>query len=834
MAKLSIIITGNTENRHITLDSLKDQGVLEESTVLFKDDLSHMEIETPYLFYMRSGDTLKENTLKNAVSFLDTHEETDLVSFPVFTEGKADLQNYKYKETCVIDLAKKRVFGNRSLYNCVLRTAALKEVSFYENDPEGTLTAAEIQLKKNTEGVLKEGGVFHIPEKEGYLPKLERYLSLLELTKKMNGKTELWIQHMVLHDLRWYITGEKTDEETGKLIHERVTALLQKIDDLVICGLMNASKLWQIFYLKMKYQRDITEECTYDPKKERVLFHNYDVYDPFAYNRADIVFLYRRKDRLCFEGLTDVNVLGDMWKVCVRNSSGITEEGKLSVRPFWNLRAVDGTEVYTGAIFKMSIRVKKNDELHFFLKNGDNEVPAALTFRDRAALQGGKEEEFPGTYCILKDFLLKHPSADTVTIEPAGFFADRKAEKEYCEELIRRGREDLVELRKKFFLFKRHHRRPIWIVADRVYRGRDNGEAFFRYASGNRELKKTHEIVYLLDKNITGEYERIRQYGKIIDPAEEETALYLLAARAEITSVTTSFSPRSLPYPLNEDLRYLKDLRDYNYVYLKHGIILEDSSVRLHRMQKFFDLLVTAADREYQDVLTRNYGYTEEEVKCTGLARYDLLHQDQKEKLVVFLPTWRQYAAGDEANAGREFSRNPHFKETEYYQFYQSLISDERILEVMKRKGYRGEFYAHPGHRNNASDFVPNEIITMPEKNADYNHLFNTGSLFISDYSSAVLDVAYLKKPIIYAQFDREKFFATHIYGRGSYDYEKDGFGPVCYDYESTVKEIISALERDCRNDPVYEERSERFFRYHDQRNCERIVKEILKKEEEE
>ena len=97
MAKLSIIITGNTENRHITLDSLKDQGILEESTVLFKDDLSHTEIETPYLFYMRSGDTLKENTLKNAVSFLDTHEETDLVSFPVFTEGKADLQNYKYK-----------------------------------------------------------------------------------------------------------------------------------------------------------------------------------------------------------------------------------------------------------------------------------------------------------------------------------------------------------------------------------------------------------------------------------------------------------------------------------------------------------------------------------------------------------------------------------------------------------------------------------------------------------------------------------------------------------------------------------------------------------------
>ena len=53
--------------------------------------------------------------------------------------------------------------------------------------------------------------------------------------------------------------------------------------------------------------------------------------------------------------------------------------------------------------------------------------------------------------------------------------------------------------------------------------------------------------------------------------------------------------------------------------------------------------------------------------------------------------------------------------------------------------------------------------------------------------SSVAFDFAYLGKPVIYAQFDKEEFYEKHDYKAGYFNYERDGFGEVVYDLESTV-----------------------------------------------
>ena len=48
----------------------------------------------------------------------------------------------------------------------------------------------------------------------------------------------------------------------------------------------------------------------------------------------------------------------------------------------------------------------------------------------------------------------------------------------------------------------------------------------------------------------------------------------------------------------------------------------------------------------------------------------------------------------------------------------------------------------------------------------------------LTDYSSVAFDFAYLRKPIVYAHFDKEAFFSgEHSYTAGYFDYERDGFG---------------------------------------------------------
>lgn len=48
----------------------------------------------------------------------------------------------------------------------------------------------------------------------------------------------------------------------------------------------------------------------------------------------------------------------------------------------------------------------------------------------------------------------------------------------------------------------------------------------------------------------------------------------------------------------------------------------------------------------------------------------------------------------------------------------------------------------------------------------------------VTDYSSVAFDFAYMKKSLVYAQFDREAFFEGQTYDEGYFNYETDGFGP--------------------------------------------------------
>ena len=99
--------------------------------------------------------------------------------------------------------------------------------------------------------------------------------------------------------------------------------------------------------------------------------------------------------------------------------------------------------------------------------------------------------------------------------------------------------------------------------------------------------------------------------------------------------------------------------------------------------------------------------------------------------------------------------------------------------------------------------------------------------MLISDYSSVTFDFAYLKKPVIYTQFDKEEFYKSHIYDEGYFNDKRDGFGPVCNKYEDTVTTIIDMLKNDCKLDKKYESRIKKFFKYDDHNNCKRVYEAI-------
>ena len=120
--------------------------------------------------------------------------------------------------------------------------------------------------------------------------------------------------------------------------------------------------------------------------------------------------------------------------------------------------------------------------------------------------------------------------------------------------------------------------------------------------------------------------------------------------------------------------------------------------------------------------------------------------------------------------------------------------------------------------------------VEVIDRNTRYRELFADSKLIVTDYSSAVFDFAYLRKPVLYFQQDVEEFFSgKHNYERGYFDYERDGFGEVEYTAEGLISRLIEYMEHDCQLKDLYRDRIDKTFPYNDTDNCQRVYEEIRK-----
>jgi CDP-glycerol glycerophosphotransferase (TagB/SpsB family) len=208
------------------------------------------------------------------------------------------------------------------------------------------------------------------------------------------------------------------------------------------------------------------------------------------------------------------------------------------------------------------------------------------------------------------------------------------------------------------------------------------------------------------------------------------------------------------------------------------------------------------------------------------MPRLDRL-DSKSEKIVAIMPTWRRYLAGNIDISSGEWKNSEAIRNSEYLSFYESLLNDSRLLNTLDKNGYKMIFIPHPNMKA-VCDFIDTPSGVSICESCDYSDIFAKANLVVTDYSSAVFDLAYLGKPVIYAQFDKDEFFSgTHTYKKGYFDYEENGFGEVTYTLDDTVCEIIKCIEGNCTLDEKYRARIDAFFAYRDKENSARTLEKI-------
>jgi CDP-glycerol glycerophosphotransferase (TagB/SpsB family) len=119
-------------------------------------------------------------------------------------------------------------------------------------------------------------------------------------------------------------------------------------------------------------------------------------------------------------------------------------------------------------------------------------------------------------------------------------------------------------------------------------------------------------------------------------------------------------------------------------------------------------------------------------------------------------------------------------------------------------------------------------IVLASFKDFDVQSLLKESAVLITDFSSVFFDFAYMKKPIIYFQFDKETFYGRH-YRKGYFDYRDIGFGDVCGTVDEVTESLLRLFDSDFAMSEHYLQRTENFFPLCDRNNCNRIYELIVR-----
>lgn len=375
-----------------------------------------------------------------------------------------------------------------------------------------------------------------------------------------------------------------------------------------------------------------------------------------------------------------------------------------------------------------------------------------------------------------------------------------------------------------YYVLNALKKKEIWLISDRINRGDDNGECFFRYLSDHPQ--KDVNAYFVVDKACPA-YARMKQYGKVIPVFSWKHKMFHLLSDYVISSQANKpvINPFGRFYSYYSDFMY-----DKKMVFLQHGVTKDDQSAWLNRYNRNLYGFVVATHAEYNSIFEADYFYSEKNVWLTGFPRFDRLYRNEK-KYITIMPTWRKSLSAGTTSAG-EWTIGDWFAESDYFRFYNGLLNSERLINAAQERGYTICFMPHPNITPALPLFGHDERVIFWDADKSYRDVFAESNLIVTDYSSVAFDFAYLRKPIVYCQFDRKEFFSgTHSYTEGYFDYQTDGFGEVVETLDSLVDILIEYMENGCALKDEYRERIENTFAYGDTDCSLRVLEKIRSRE---
>lgn len=357
--------------------------------------------------------------------------------------------------------------------------------------------------------------------------------------------------------------------------------------------------------------------------------------------------------------------------------------------------------------------------------------------------------------------------------------------------------------------------KDLWIIAERGTDARDNASHLFRYI---RQEHPEINICYIISRDAP-DREKMEALGRVVDYRSFEHYLVFALSQVKISTHIMGFAPDMLLFKDLDKILPIKGVK----AFLQHGIIKDDLPY-LYGDNVKLDLFVCGAKKEWE-YIAQQFHHPEGVVQYLGLCRYDRLPSTPQEpsKILLLMPTWRGYIHDSIFN-------DQQFMACDYYRAFQSLLTNPRLADILEKSGYTLKFYPHHGVQPYLHCFESrsSHIEIVDPKLLEVQPALIEADALLTDFSSVFFDFGYMMKPVLYYQFDLDNFRKNH-YQEGYFDYERDGFGPVCANEEAFLDAIEQMVSGGCRLEEEYRSRVAAFFEVRDDQNCRRNFDAIYK-----
>ncbi len=806
--------------------------------------LSHVDAE--FVNFLDSDDYISRHAFRKAYIFLKKNPDVDIASIPMYffgvRKGPHNL-NYKFKKTQVVDLRQHPEFIQLSGPSSFFRFSKLKDYRFNEklrvsedpllinqmlldNPKIGLLHGVKYYYRRNALGNSLIATSTHF--KSYFTTRVDEYfIGLLNYTLNKWGHVPKFIQHLLMYDLQWIVEIKSVNKILDKNeideLYDKIFYLLKYIDKDVI-----------------DFQASISEElkCHLKLLKDYGTGYrlNKDSFQEDTNLRTVYIdhFEFINKNHVFIGGILTNFIKNDDVYAVVNGQVVETTKVEYPQRDNYSLNF---NYAYNHC-FEVVLPIGKDLKISFKSKRNN----LTIDYNHTSRLSKTSKYRFGKDYLAIDN-------GDYIEITEKTFKKCIKLEREVLSMILsekKQGWRTGVILRILYFMsyyyFKNKH---LWIFMDLPNIAGDNGFFLFKKAIDNDKLKDIKkyfvfsksptlsanlpemEKLYVASsrwdkiKKLLGlesgnsEYDKINKIGNVLPSMSLKHRLYLLFA----DYIISSHPDNELIYPYWGNYSHLSGLAKSKTVFLQHGVTKDDISYWLNKYDKRISLIVTVSEKERESFLTYDYGYPEDFIQVLGFPRFDFLESFVDRKEVVFMPSWR-----------RQYDQleDDEFVQTNYFKGINEVLNDAELLEFLDSKGYKFIFKPHRNILKFSHLFdIPSNV--QMGSDISYTDIFNNSSLIITDYSSVAFDFAYLAKPLIYYQHDKDYHFDID---RSYFKYETMGFGPVTKTSDELKQQVMRLVENNCIMDEEYVQRVNDFFKYVDKNNSERVIDAILELDE--